>query len=37
MMTQDECLQVEQNMECADILVFHDKAYIYDKHDNVVA
>ena len=34
MMTQEECLQLEQNMERADILVSHDKAYIYDKHDN---
>ena len=35
MMTQEECLQLEQNMERADILVSHDKAYIYDRHDNV--
>lgn len=35
MMTQEECLKLEQNMDTADILVSHDKAYIYDKHDNV--
>lgn len=35
MMTQKECLQLEQNMDSADILVSHDKAYIYDRHDNV--
>ena len=35
MMTQKECFQLEQNMDRADILVSHDKAYIYDRHDNV--
>lgn len=35
MMTQEECLQLEQNMERADILVSHDRAYIYNRHDNV--
>lgn len=35
MLTQEECLELEQNMKYADILVSHDKAYIYDKHDNV--
>jgi Icc-related predicted phosphoesterase len=35
MITQEECLELEQNMKAADILVSHDKAYIYDRHDNV--
>lgn len=35
MLTQEECLELEQNMKSADILVSHDKAYIYDRHDNV--
>lgn len=35
MMTQEECLKLEQNMDSADILVSHDKPYIYDRHDNV--
>lgn len=35
MLTQEECIELEQNMKPADILVSHDKAYIYDRHDNV--
>lgn len=35
MMTQDECIELEQKMNKADILVSHDKAYIFDRHDNV--
>ncbi len=35
MLTQEECIELEQNMKSADILVSHDKAYIYNKHDNV--
>ncbi len=35
MMTQDECIALEQNMESADILVTHDKAYTYDRKDKV--
>ena len=35
MMTQDECIELEQKMKEADILVSHDKAYIFDRHDNV--
>lgn len=35
MMTQEECLILEQNMDNADILISHDKAYVYDRHDNV--
>lgn len=35
MQTQEECLQLVENMDSADILISHDKAYIYDKNDNV--
>lgn len=35
MMTQEECSNLVQNMSSADILISHDKAYIYDRHDNV--
>lgn len=35
MMTQEECLELVKNMETADILVSHDKAYVYDRNDNV--
>lgn len=35
MLTQEECLELAQNMKSADILVSHDKAYIWDRHDNV--
>ena len=35
MMTQDECIELEQKMKEADILVSHDKAFIFDRHDNV--
>lgn len=35
MLTQEECLELEQNMDKADILISHDKAYVYDRHDNV--
>lgn len=35
MMTQEECLELAKKMEYADILVSHDKAYIYDRNDNV--
>lgn len=35
MMTQDECIELEHRMKKADILVSHDKAYIFDRHDNV--
>lgn len=35
MLTQEECIELEQNMQAADILISHDKAYIYDRHDNV--
>lgn len=32
MMTQEECSNLVQNMSSADILISHDKAYIYDRH-----
>ena len=35
MMTQEECSDLAKNMDSADILVSHDKAYIFDKNDNV--
>jgi len=35
MMTQEECLDLVKNMERADILVSHDKAYVLDRNDNV--
>lgn len=35
MLTQEESIALEQNMKSADILVSHDKSYIYDRHDNV--
>lgn len=35
MQTQEECLELVQNMESADILISHDKAYVFDKNDNV--
>ena len=35
MLTQEECIALEKNMEKADILVSHDKAYTYDRHDNI--
>lgn len=35
MITQAECLELEQNMKLVDILVSHDRAYIYDRYDNV--
>ena len=35
MITQEESIEIAESMETADILVSHDKAYIWDKHDNV--
>lgn len=35
MLTQEECIELEQKMKEADILVSHDKAFIFDRHDNV--
>lgn len=35
MQTQEESLELAEEMETADILISHDKAYIYDKNDNV--
>lgn len=35
MMTQKECLDLVRNMDAADILVSHDKAYVLDRNDNV--
>lgn len=35
MLTQDESLEIAESMEEADILVSHDKAYIWDRNDNV--
>ncbi len=35
MITQDESIQIAKSMETADILVTHDKAYIWDKNDDV--
>ena len=35
MMSQEDSLNLEQNMPASDILISHDKAYVYDKHDNV--
>lgn len=35
MQTQEESLELAEKMEQADILISHDKAYIYDRNDNV--
>ncbi|MCR5147185.1 MAG: metallophosphoesterase [Clostridia bacterium] len=35
MITQEECSDLANNMDSADILVSHDKAYIFDRNDNV--
>ena len=35
MMSQEDSLNLEQNMPASDILISHDRAYVYDKHDNV--
>ncbi len=35
MMTQEECINLAHNMDSADILVSHDKAYVFDRNDNV--
>lgn len=35
MQTQEECMALVENMENADILISHDKAYIWDREDNV--
>ena len=35
MLSQEESIKLAQNMKSADILVSHDKAYIYDRHDKV--
>lgn len=35
MLSQEESIELAKNMKSADILVSHDKAYIYDRHDNV--
>jgi len=35
MMTQEESIELAKNMEEADILVSHDKAYIWDRKDTV--
>lgn len=35
MQTQDESLKLVENMEEADILISHDRAYVYDWNDNV--
>ena len=35
MMSQNECFNLEQTMTTSDILISHDRAYVYDKHDNV--
>jgi len=35
MMTQEESIELAEQLGEADILVSHDKAYIYDRHDNV--
>lgn len=35
MQTQEESLELAEKMEPADILISHDKAYIYDRNDNV--
>lgn len=35
MITQEESIEVAKSMENADILVSHDKAYIWDKNDKV--
>lgn len=35
MQTQEESLELAEKMEEADILISHDRAYIYDSKDNV--
>lgn len=35
MQTQEESLELAENMEQADILISHDRAYVYDRNDNV--
>ena len=35
MITQEECSDLAKNMNSADILVSHDKAYVFDRNDNV--
>lgn len=35
MQTQEESILLSENMEEADILISHDKAYIFDRHDKV--
>lgn len=35
MQTHEESIELSEQMESADILISHDKAYIFDRHDNV--
>ncbi len=35
MITQDESIKLAESMDSADILISHDKPYIWDRHDNV--
>lgn len=35
MQTHEESIELSEQMESADILISHDKAYVFDRHDNV--